>query len=143
MVHVPGSTAYLHPDRNPLNPNGYTATRNTPFICHVRPAPLPQLQHPTAPLPQLQHPTAPLPQLQHPTAPLPQLQPPPLPRPQLQSLTVAQQQRVLTITRLYNAVFDLVQSGSTLRHALEQTGMSERMLKRRRLYMAHIRPFIG
>ena len=124
MVHVPGSTAYLHPDRNPLNPNGYTATRNTPFICHVRPAPLPQLQHPTAPLPQLQHPTA----------PLPQLQPPPLPRPQLQSLTVAQQQRVLTITRLYNAVFDLVQSGSTLRHALQQTGMSERMFKRRIKY---------
>ena len=135
MVYVPGCTAYLHPDRNPLNPNGYKATRNTPYVCHIRP----QSQSRTEPQSQ----TGPLPQprtvpvIRQPgTAPIPQ------PRTGPQSeITEAQRERIEALTTQYKAVVDLVQSGSTLQQALLEVHLNMKMFQRRRTiaeaYIAH------
>ena len=142
MVYVPGCTAYLHPDRNPLNPNGYTATRNTPFVCNVRPVPQPQIQPPPVPQPQIQPPPVPQPQIQPPPVPQPQIQPPPVPQPQIQpppvpqpqiqALSHAQLGRIESITSQYSTVAELVQDGFTLPQALRQVNLTEKMFQRRR-----------
>ena len=125
MVLVPGCTAYLHPDRNPLNPNGYRATRSTPIACQVRPPPASPVQIPHSL--SVSQPIQPQPALQ------PQVQPQPAPHTQLRSLSEAQRERILTITRQYTAVADRVQDGSTLQQALREVNLNGKMFQRRRV----------
>lgn len=123
---VPGCTVYLHPHRDPHNPNGYHATRNTPFVCHTnsqnRPAALTQVQPP----PQQQHAPQPI--------PVPQT----LRQPQFPQLTQRAQnttwmEKIDEVSGQYRKVADKINDGSTLHQALAEQNLTKEMFRRRRV----------
>ena len=50
-VWVPGATVDLHPERNPRNPRGYTATSTTPFVIRPLSTPPTTVTDPSTQLP--------------------------------------------------------------------------------------------